>query len=61
MWAKNSAPGPNSITYEDISTLAGREFADLAMVFNNSKKNGIIEEDCLYILNTICKDWQRPY
>jgi len=46
--AKNSAPGPDGIRYEDIGKLSEEELTDLARAFNNSITNATIHEDWMH-------------
>jgi hypothetical protein len=47
-WAKNSAPGPDGIRYEDIGKLSEVELEELTKVYNKSIENATIAEEWLH-------------
>ena len=46
--AKNSAPGPDGIRYEDIRQLSDAELGDLTSIYNKSLENATINEEWLH-------------
>ena len=49
LWrAKNSAPGPDGVCYEDIANLSDKALEELADMYNTSIKSATVEEEWLH-------------